>query len=105
VFDTHNQPEEPANDLVEWLEQQLNSRAENRSARELLQVYFEEYLEGLPHDGLRRAEKEGGLDKAKTSFSFRRYVLERHDMGMDEYLRQHLSEEDYAFHLENGKPL
>lgn len=112
VFDSHNQPEEPANDLLEWLEQQVNratgtperdrSRTENRSARELLQVYFEEYLEGLAHDGLRRAEREGGLDKAKTSLSFRRYVLERHDMGMDDYLRQHLSEEDYAFYQSAG---
>ena len=110
VFDSPNQPEESAQDLLEWMEQQLNRatdrpNTESRSARELLQAYFEEYLEGLPHDGLRRAEKEGGLDKAKKSFPFRRYVLERHDIGMDEYLRQHLSEEDYAFHLENGKPL
>ncbi|GAB4053554.1 hypothetical protein [Spirosoma litoris] len=71
----------------------------------MLNVYWEEYLEGLPHDGLRKAEKEAGLDNAKNSFPFRRYVLERHDMGMDEFLRKNLSAEDYLFHQECGKPL
>ena len=108
VFDSDDQDTPPAQDLLEWL--QLNPKERNRSARDLLQVYFEEYLEGLPHEGLRRVEKAGGLEKAKQSLPFRRYVLERHDMGMDEYLQQHLSEEDYAFHRsagagECGKPL
>ena len=102
VFDSADQSTPPAQDLLDWLEQQLSPKTPSRSAQELLQIYFEEYLEGLPHDGLRRAEKAAGLEKAKTSFPFRRYVLERHDMGMDEFLRQHLSEEDY---VECGKPL
>lgn len=105
VFDTNSQNMPPARDLIEWLEQQLNPQTESRSARELLKVYWEEYLEGLPHDGLRKAEKEAGLDKAKNSFSFRRYVLERHDIGMDEFLRLNLSADDYAYHVECGKPL
>ncbi|GAB4019135.1 hypothetical protein [Spirosoma koreense] len=104
VFDqpAELEPIASSEDLEEWLERQLAPQAESRSARELLQIYFEEYLEGLPHDGLRRAEKAGGLDKAKRSFPFRRYVLERHDIGMDEYLRLHLSAEDYAFHRSNA---
>ena len=89
-------------DLLDWLESQLSHQAESRSARELLEIYWDEYLEGLPHEGLRRAEKEAGLDHAKKSFGFRRYVLERHDIGMDEFLRQHLSDEDYAFHRSAG---
>lgn len=110
VFDAADQQTTPAEDLLEWLEQQLRGtadtpRTESRSARELLEIYWEEYLDGLPHDGLRRAEKEAGLDKGKSSFPFRRYVLERHDIGMDEFLRLNLSAEDYAFHIECGKPL
>lgn len=100
-----SEPIASSEDLVDWLERQLAGQSESRSARELLQIYFEEYLEGLPHDGLRRAEKTGGLDKAKSSFPFRRYVLERHDIGMDEFLRMNLSAEDYAYHVECGKPL
>lgn len=92
-----------AEDLLDWLEQQLAPRNESRSARELLAIYFEEYLAGLSHDGLRRAERARGLDEAKRSLPFRRYVLERHDMGMDEFLRMNLSAEDYAFHLDCGR--
>lgn len=91
--------------LIAWLEQQINPQAESRSARELLTAYFEEYLAGLTHESLRRTMKQGGLDKAKRSIPFLRYLLERHDIGMDEFLRQHLSEEDYAYHLEFGKPM
>ena len=105
VFGSGSKEEQSTEDLLDWLAQQINPQTESRSARELLTIYFEEYLEGLPHDGLRRAEKAGGLDKAKNSYPFRRYVLERHDIGMDDYLRTHLSAEDYAFHLEAGKPL
>ena len=101
VFDA-GQPE-PARDLLEWLEQFLDPVTESRSARELLSVYFEEYLAGLPHEGLGRAEKERGLDEAKRSLPFRRYVLECHDIGMDEFLRLNLSREDYAFYVESSK--
>ena len=101
VFDT-GQPD-TAQDLLEWLEPLINLSTKSRSARELLGVYFEEYLAGLPHEGLRRAEEERGLDEAKRSFPFRRYVLERHDMGMDEFMRLNLSQEDYAFYVESSK--
>lgn len=102
---TGDQPAQSGGDLLEWLEQQLNTKMESQSARELLTIYWEEYLEGLPHEGLRRAEKEMGLEKAKSSLPFQRYVLERHDIGMDEFLRQSLIAEDYSFHQECGKPL
>lgn len=98
-----NDSVETVDDLVEWLKQQIDPRKESRSAHELLNVYFGEYLAGLPHEGLRRTMQQEGLDKAKRSLPFRRYVLERHDIGMDEYLRQHLSPEDYAFYLSTSK--
>lgn len=96
---------ETLDELVEWLHQQINPQVESRSARELLNVYFDEYLTGLPHEGLRQTMQAEGVDKATRSIPFRRYLLERHDIGMDEFLRQNLSEEDYAFHLEAGKTL
>lgn len=92
-------------DLVAWLQEQINPQTETRSARELLNAYFDEYLAGLPHEGLRRRMQEDGVDKAKRSIPFLRYLLERHDMGMDEFMRQNLSAEDYAFHVECSKPL
>lgn len=92
-------------DLVAWLEQQIDPATESRSARELLEIYFEEYLAGLPHEGLRRMMQQEGLDEAKRSFPFRRYLLERHDIGMDAYMQQHLSADDYAFYRTAGQPL
>lgn len=32
-------------DLLEWLQNQVNPQHESRSARELLAIYFEEYLD------------------------------------------------------------
>lgn len=98
-------PADSVDDLVAWIEQQIDPQTESRSARELLNAYFDEYLAGLPHEGLRRRMQQDGIDKAKRSIPFLRYLLERHDIGMDEFLRQHLSDEDYAFHVECSKPL
>ena len=100
-----SEPIASGEDLLDWLERQLAHQSESRSARELLQIYFDEYVEGLQHEGLRRTMIWEGLDKAKNSFPFRRYVLERHDIGMDEFLRMNLSAEDYAYHVECGKLL
>lgn len=92
-------------DLLDWLEGRLAQTQESRSARELLTIYFEEYLSGLAGESIRNAERARGLDEVKRSFPFRRYVLERHDVGLHEFLQLNLSADDYAFHVECGKPL
>ncbi|WP_420151258.1 hypothetical protein [Spirosoma sp.] len=51
VFGNTEYTTETSVDLADWLEQQIDPQTENRSSRELLQVYFEEYLEGLPNEG------------------------------------------------------
>ena len=92
-------------DLLEWLEQQLSARQASQSANELLTIYFEEYLDGLPNDRVREGERTRGLEKAKRSWPFRRYVLERNDFGMDEFMRLNLSEADYAYYKWSSEPL
>ncbi|XAZ82160.1 hypothetical protein A6C57_27920 (plasmid) [Fibrella sp. ES10-3-2-2] len=91
--------------LAEWLEQQLVEKQDDRSANELLKIYFEEYLDGLPNERVKVSERAGGLEAAKCSWPFRRYVLERNDFGMDEFMRLNLSEEDYAFYKWSSEPL
>ena len=91
-------------DLVEWLEGYLAAKQDSRSATELLQIYFDEYLDGLPNEGFRKSERAGGLETAKRSWPFRRYVLERNDFGMDEFMRLNLSEADYAFYKWSSEP-
>ncbi|MGF7218826.1 hypothetical protein GGR92_005005 [Spirosoma lacussanchae] len=99
--ETANVPE----DLVEWLAQRLTTKQENKSANELLQIYFEEYLAGLPNERVREGERARGLEEAKRSWPFRRYVLERNDFGMDEFMRLNLSETDYAYYKWSSEPL
>ena len=92
-------------DLAHWLEQQLAAKQDNRSANELLKIYFEEYLDGLPNEQVNAGERTRGLEAVKRSWPFRRYVLERNDFGMDEFMRLNLSEDDYTFYKWSSEPL
>lgn len=101
----NNQTAKLPEDLLEWLEQQLSVKQENRSANELLDIYFEEYLEGLPNDRVREGERSRGLEEATRGWPFRRYVLERNDFGMNEFMRLNLSDDDYAYYKWSSEPL
>lgn len=59
-----------------------------------LQLYFREWLDGLPIN-IRISLEEKGFEYCKTTMSFTRYVNERQDIGMDEWMKEHLSEDDY----------
>lgn len=61
---------------------------------ETLKLYFQEWLVGLPVNIASDMEKKG-FEKCKSIISFTRYVNERQDVGMDEWMKSHLSEEDY----------
>ena len=59
-----------------------------------LKFFYEEWLQGLPADvsaDMRRL----GFEGCKTMVPFTRYVNERTDIGMDEWMKDHLSSEDY----------
>jgi hypothetical protein len=56
--------------------------------------YYEEWLEGLPKNISKDMQKKG-FKICKTNLSFTRYINERTDVGMDEWMRNHISEEDY----------
>lgn len=55
---------------------------------------FEEWLAGLP-ENIRKGMREKGFESCKNVLSFSRYVLEKNDMGMKEWMKNHLSDEDY----------
>jgi len=57
-------------------------------------LYYDEWLEGLPTN-IKEGMKKLGFEKCKSVLSFTRYVNERNDIGMDEWMREHLTEEDY----------
>lgn len=71
--------------------QQLATVPKNK---DFLKQYYEEWLEGLPMN-IARDMKEKGFEECKTMLSFTRYVNERTDIGLDEWMKEHLSEKDY----------
>lgn len=56
---------------------------------------WREWLAGLP-ERMRTFMAAEGFEAGKRALPFRRYYLERRDAGLDEFMRQHLSNEDYA---------
>jgi len=55
---------------------------------------FEEWLTGLP-ENIRSDMKAKGFEACKSVLSFTRYVLEKNDIGMGEWMEKHLGAEDY----------
>ena len=72
-------------------------RRANLTNEEALKIYFNEWLEGLP-ESIREAAKSKGFELCKTMLPFTRYVNERADLGMDEWMKQHLPENDYTYY-------
>jgi hypothetical protein len=60
---------------------------------------YEEWLEGLPGN-VRQDMQEKGFEGCKGVLSFTRYVMEKHDIGLEEYIRQHMDPADYAEYRE-----
>lgn len=59
-----------------------------------LKFFYEEWLQGLPAD-ISYEMKKKSLEGCKDMLPFTRYVNERKDIGMDEWMKEHLSSEDY----------
>lgn len=55
---------------------------------------FEEWLEGLP-ENIRKDFEEKGFEASKSAWPFRRHVMERRDIGMDEYIKGLLCPADW----------
>ncbi|MDR1340419.1 MAG: hypothetical protein LBK58_10260 [Prevotellaceae bacterium] len=62
-----------------------------------MKLYFNEWLEGLPAN-IKKDMKLKGFEACKRMFPFTRYVNERQDIGMGEWMKQHLSAEDYEYY-------
>jgi hypothetical protein len=62
------------------------------------QEEYEEWLEGLAED-IRIKTQGLGFEQCKTILSFTRYVMEKNDIGLQEYIRQHMDHEDYKEYL------
>lgn len=81
----------------------LSVRYYQRAEAEPTETDFEEWLEGLPPN-IAAAERQRGFAECRKALPLRRYALEKSDVGMDEFMRQHLMEEDYAEWCKNKSP-
>lgn len=64
---------------------------------------FNMWLDGLPPN-IADGHREMGFEKAKNSLPFRRFYMEIHDVGLDEYLKKYLSDEDFEYHIKSSLP-
>lgn len=64
--------------------------------------YYQEWLEGLPGN-IASEMKKRGLEYCKGSYMFTRYVNERNDLGMRDWMKEHLSEEDYRYYEQSSQ--
>lgn len=60
---------------------------------------FNEWLEGLPKN-IRRDMEIQGFELCKGILSFTRYVMEKNDIGMEKWMKKHLSASDYKAYCE-----
>ena len=63
--------------------------------------YFKEWLEGLP-ENIRKDMEEKGFEECKSVLPFTRYVNERNDVGLDQFLKENLTIQDYEAHKKMG---
>ena len=70
---------------------------QNAGEKEIPIEYFNEWLSGLP-EPIKSDMKNRGFDECKTILPFTRYVNERRDVGMDDWMKEHLSESDFEFY-------
>jgi len=59
---------------------------------------YSEWLEGLP-PAIRKEMKNRGFDGCMGVLSFTRYVNEKNDIGMDEYVKELMGDEDFAKYM------
>lgn len=59
-------------------------------------MYYKEWLEGLPPN-ISHHMKMLGLETCKTILPFTRYVNERNDIGMRDWMKEHLSASDFNY--------
>lgn len=59
---------------------------------------YREWLEGLP-ENVARGMAAKGFEECRTVLSFTRYVNEKHDVGMEEYVRSLMGDEEYKEYM------
>lgn len=65
-------------------------------------LYYQEWLQGLPAE-ISSAMKIKGFENCRTMVPFMRYINEREDIGMTEWMKEHLSEADFNHYQKSNE--
>jgi nitrate reductase assembly molybdenum cofactor insertion protein NarJ len=71
-------------------------RYQQQAMGDIAEDDYLDWLEGLPANMRRVAEREG-FEQSKTSLALRRHTLERRDQGYSAFMQAMLSSEDWAY--------
>ena len=70
--------------------------------QEPTELDFKEWLGGLPKNIGKDMEKKG-FEECKSILSFTRYVMEKNDIGMEEWMKKNLSKSDFKAYCETKR--
>jgi hypothetical protein len=66
------------------------------NSKELTEEDFKQWIESLD-EPMRGVFSKKGLELCRGVLNFQRFILELQDKGLDEYLKNNLTEEDYSY--------
>jgi hypothetical protein len=70
------------------------------NSKELTEEDFKLWIASLP-EPMKSSFKDKGLDSCKGVLNFQRFILELQDKGLEEYLKNKLTVEDYSYWIAN----
>lgn len=72
--------------------------ANESQASEKMPALYDEWLNSLPSK-IAGIMKSRGFEQCKTVLSFTHFVNEHNNKNMNEWMKEHLSEEDFAYYI------
>ena len=70
------------------------------NSKDLKEEDFKQWIESL-EEPMRSSFKNKGLDNCRGVLNFQRFILELQDIGLDEYLKNNLTDEDFSYWIAN----
>jgi hypothetical protein len=80
----------------------VNSYYYQLKKKEITEEKFSVWIESL-EDPMKKDFKAKGLEKCSGVLNFQRFILELQDNGLEEYLKNELSDEDFTYWTEHSK--
>ena len=74
------------------------------NTKDLTKRDFDHWIDSL-QDPIRSHFKAKGLDGCRGVLNFQRFILEMHDKGLRQYLKERLTEEDFNYWTAKNKEL